>query len=777
MTRSAVPAAERRAFLCIAASARDGWEGAVRDWFDAVLPNAWLHRLPSLVVVPTGSHAHALKARLLRERRSHLGVQFVTPAGLRELFARDGEPCAASREHLRLLLAIAAEETLRAERDGEVAPDHLAAKSVVRTPDHLLRALDRLETAGWDFNRLQMRSFAPIVRRFREHLRGCRFGLVGNVDRAALASTQSAPPRFANVLISGLSGAYWPYWFLLRAAVEAAEAATVVLEYPRDNSSADLAWIGSWEEALGEATPVSGEDENASDSLFSEVEMRGASRSTPRFTFLVGANASQQAQAIALHCVRFLADARATRIGVVFAQAGALPRLVANALAARAIPHNDGIAHPQPGLFESAEWRAWLELQRGPRIESFLHFISTFENCAAVFPTVSAGRFERVLRDAYKEVLIDDLEVLREFCATSTSERNETVAVALRAFHFLPARATLSAFLEATRDALAHLGWSQHWTEIANRSRDWPGKLDVEFSRTLFLRWLEEIASTFGAARDAAGDHPYARVHLLTVPQAHGQEWSHLIFAGWNEGSWPPAAISEFARDGEIDAFNAAIQQLNQRATKRGRHGEGHISVREGHTLYLGPTEQRQIALRQFDSLLESASDGVAFSATLVQENAPERLWNPSELFTRLYQQTYQAPLTGAAMSELQRATAAWLEKSQTLTTKGDLPSVFVEQTRVAFDARRDPNTAAGEYDFGFRSAPLRTPMFSVSDLERMVSTPALVWMKRYLGVEADDEAGNPWSAATGQWVHAWLARLADAEAKTFVRLPRTTEI
>src|SRR5262249_41038707 len=159
----------------------------------------------------------------------------------------------------------------------------------------------------------------------------------------------------------------------------------------------------------------------------------------------------------------------------------------------------------------------------------------------------------------------------------------------------------------------------------------WPQNVDTKFSRALFLRWLEETAASFAIARSAAGDNPYARVQLLTVAQAQNQYWSHLVFAGLNEGAWPPAASAEFARDEEIRAFNRRIQQLNQRAARQGSQGEGHISVRENHSLYLGPAEQRAIALRQFDSLLDSGSEAVTLAASLVQEDAPERFWNPSE--------------------------------------------------------------------------------------------------------------------------------------------------
>jgi hypothetical protein len=134
-------------------------------------------------------------------------------------------------------------------------------------------------------------------------------------------------------------------------------------------------------------------------------------------------------------------------------------------------------------------------------------------------------------------------------------------------------------------------------------------------------------------------------VQLLTVARAQNQEWSHLIFAGWNEGAWPPPAGAEFARAEEIHAFNRSVQQLNRRAARQGSQGEGHTSVRENHSLYVGPTEQRAIALRQFDALLESASEGVTLTASLVQEDAPERFWNPSECFTELYLKTRRGPL------------------------------------------------------------------------------------------------------------------------------------
>src|ERR1051326_6419197 len=188
--------------LQIASSPHEAWHGAIMPWFREVLPNSWKENLPSLVVVPSRSHAHALKGRLLEERQSHLGLQFVTPAGLRHLLRDDSNRPLPLREHLRLLLAIAAEQ----DDDG----DSLAAKAVLRAPDHLLRTLERIANARRGFERLGLTAFEPIVRRFRDQLRTCEFSLVAELDRELLARSRVRPARFANLLMTGFDAAHWP---------------------------------------------------------------------------------------------------------------------------------------------------------------------------------------------------------------------------------------------------------------------------------------------------------------------------------------------------------------------------------------------------------------------------------------------------------------------------------------------------------------------------------------------------------------------------------------
>ena len=104
------------------------------------------------MVTPFRSHAQLLRDKLLAHGISLLGVRFLVPAQLRELLLRDSGLKLPLREHLRLLLAIAAEE-FAANIDSE-QPDSLIARAVARDPDYFLRLFDELGAAGWDVDGL-----------------------------------------------------------------------------------------------------------------------------------------------------------------------------------------------------------------------------------------------------------------------------------------------------------------------------------------------------------------------------------------------------------------------------------------------------------------------------------------------------------------------------------------------------------------------------------------------------------------------------------------------
>jgi len=770
--------------LHIGSSFADAWPEIIRPWFESLAIAASSSAALDVVVTPYRSAGYAIKRLLLDCGISFLGIRFMSPTDLRELLATRSNCWVAPREHLRLLLSIAAEQCMELPDDTAarekrmLEADFLAAKSVLRTPDHLLRTIDRLGAAGWDLNAVEIPALRTIAAKFDRQLADCGFHLPHIADARALADSKTQPPLFNHVLVTGFNGPHWPFWPVLRAAVGLAKNATVILENPHDQAQdIDEAWVGTWENAFGPAKPISAPINRTNETLFTEEEMQGLATGPTQRAFLVGANTTQQASAIAKQCVHFLADPNCERIGIVFPRGGSLSRLVADALANHGIPHHDGLAHLIPGFFEAADWRAWIQLQESPRVESIVRFMNALPQGHELFHGLRPETFEQTLRSAYADILIDDVEILKRACAQAQDASEQAIAAALDVIVFLPARARLAEFLRVTRNALDRLGWERHWLDLSRYLGPWTERIDDEFSRAIYLRWLQEIAYSFSISRDPLGVHPYAPVQLLTVTQACGQDWSHIVFAGANEGSWPPPETGEFIREGEIDAFNQTTQHLNRRAVQQGRQGEGHVSITESHGFYIGPREQRQIACRQFDALLESTRRKITFTASLVQEEAPERFWNPSELLTRQYLEARKRPLTQQTMTRLQCDTERWLGETSDRAERNDSSPIEKEPTRIAYDARRNPNTASGDYDFAFRSKPPLVPTLSVSDFEQLLSAPALVWLKKYVGVKAAADNDNVWNSTSGKWVHDWLAAIAAGTTRTFSSLPNPTEI
>lgn len=754
------------------ASFAGAWENVLLPWFES-RARAPLTPAPSAVVTPSRSHAYLLRSKLLAQGISILGLRFLSPAQLREILLA-GNRNIPLREHLRLLLAIAAERVAAATEEKtapRAAPDFLIAKSIARDPDHFLRALDQLSAAGWTREELEEPALRAIAGSFEKIVHDCGFEFVHEADRAALAAAAKSPTIFHSLLVTGFDGAHWPLWPLLRGAVTAATEATVILSDPRDEArDLDETWVGTWEENFGAASPIPAA-ESDSVSLFENV--RAENRAAH---FLVGRDTPEQARAIVALAAKFLHDPNCERIGILFPRSGALARTVAGFLESARIAHNDGIAHLGPSVFDDNAWQAWLELQQNAGLKVLLKFLRA--TSAKIFDGLSILEVEDLLRRAYGDVLIDHLAVLREYCARKDgSPRHAALVRGLTNIRLLPAQATLTDFLSDTRRIFDQLDWKQRWSEIDRLSRTWAGSLRGAFSKNLYLRWLREVLGAPSLHRDEYGAHPYSRVHLLLYGEAEGQAWSHLIFAGLNEEAWP--ALDDevgFVRDQEIDAFNRRNRVLNKRAVQRGRQGEGQWSVRENKTLLIGSSERRQIRRRQLSNLVESATQGIGVTANLYSESSATRIANPSELFSRLYFSARGAGVSHQTLHALEEQTREWLRDWSPIDAQ-KIDSVSLGRTRYAYDARRQLR-AANEFEFALRTPPDEPISLRVTDWEQALRWPAIVWMKLFLGVEAEADDGSAWAIATGQWVHRWLGEgVSHSETNEFFPIPETDEI
>jgi hypothetical protein len=730
--------------------------------------------------------AYLLRNKLLASNLSFFGLKFLSPAQLRENLSRDGKEISL-REHLRLLLAIAAETVVKQSSEGEPhdVSKQLVAKSIARDPDHFLRTIDQLNSAGWTIGDIHEPALSEVSHRFARMARDCGFRFVHEADREIEATAPQLPPLFHRLMLLGFDGAHWALWPLLHGAVRSSSDSVVILNHPRDEASElDETWIGTWEEVFGEARIIP----SADDAGFSAGEgLRRCSETTNEISgrievcgdaihFLVGRDTPEQARAIVALTAKFLQEPHAERIGILFPRRGALPRVVARLFEKARIAHNDGLAHPAPSAFDSEAWRAWLELQESPRLEVLLRFLRASNT--RLFGIVTPSEIERCLRELYNAVLINDLDILREaFARRADSPQDAALAAGLEQIEFLPRTGTFFEFLSQTQKIFLTLGWKQHWSEVHRLSRSWAGRLTASFSRHLYLRWLREILGTPSLQRDELGAHPYSRVHLLPYAEAEGQCWSHLILAGLNEEEWP-ALDGElgFVREQEIEEFNRRNRVLNRQAVKRSRQGEGQWSVRPNKTLLLGSNERRQIRRRQLNNLLATAQHGIGITANLYSESFPSRIANPSDLFSRLYFSARGEGLSQPVLHALEKQTREWLGDWSPIDSE-KIDSIKIGRTRYAYDLRRQMR-AASEYEFALRAPPDRPVSLAVTNWEQAIRWPAIIWMKVFLGVEADEEDANAWASATGQWVHRWLAEGTGAsEANRFVPICDTDEI
>src|SRR5205807_6852573 len=251
--------------LHIGASPEAAWENVVRPWFETI-GEAALNVQPAAVVTASRSQAYFFRNQLLAAGKSLLGVKFLSPPQLRETLLREVRLKLPLREHLRLLLAVTAEQFAAEKIDNEESA--LVAKSIARDPDHFLRALDQLGAAGWAFEEIDSPALREIAARFEKQARDCDFTFVYEADRPAVRAAEKSGALFSNLLLFGFDASHWPLWPLLRAAALVSEEATIVLNDPRDEArDVDETWVGTWEETFGEAKVIPAVDERSTSSI------------------------------------------------------------------------------------------------------------------------------------------------------------------------------------------------------------------------------------------------------------------------------------------------------------------------------------------------------------------------------------------------------------------------------------------------------------------------------------------------------------------------------
>lgn len=756
------------AHVHLARNAGELWPAAIQPWFEHACRDSWRSRLPTVALVPSRAHGYFLRSRLLEHELSFAGIHFWTAFEIRDFLTAKFLPerTVATRENLHLLIAAAA----------EAQPAEPAAAAVALAPDHFLRVIDSVEAAGWDFAETGLPSLKNLAREFKRLVADAGLQTLTQADEFLLREAQKNAVVIGPLLVCGFNVAHWPLWKILRGACSAATQATICLTQSRAQlADIDAAWVGSWEEIFGAAQQTPALDAEESFAHFAEAVELGAPGNKAGVSFRVGASTLEQAQAAVVQSLAWLADDRCERLGIMFPGYGALSREVAALLETRGIPHNDVIGHLRPGVFESEAWQAWLAAQENPRIGTLVRFTRACP--AAIIAPLRSDAIEGVLRNAFNDILINDLAVLAAFLdREQNSDAKKEVGRFLKSFELLPESAPLAQFNQTAASIFKKFEWQEQAAEIARQSVQLQ-KFAAPISRRAYLRWLSEIIDSFQRVRADNGAHPYAKVHLVSYDQAHGQRWSHLIFTSLNEAVWPARPVeSGYLSEHEIDALNANIVRLNREITREGRQGQGHLTVAEGKAFCVGPSQQRWFAQRQFLDLIESVEIELCATAGLSDEKDPARRLKPGDFFNRLFFADRAAPVSDRDMDSLHELTRRWVEASRVFLPQAHDEGETAPMLR-AFHARRDQTQRFGEFEFALKTTPPEPLTIPCTSWDRVISAPAAVWMKHLVGLEEPiyEEEAEPWGRALGTWAHNWLARIS-AKENRFAPFPPPAE-
>lgn len=751
--------------LVDAATIEEQWRGIVGPWLREKAATAWQDERPTVILTPSRAESFYLRGRLLAEGIAFLGLRFWTPSDARSFLRREILPgvIAATQAELRLLARSCAESLLQ-----HTPADAATLGSVVQEPGPFLRAYDLLLGAGWDPARHGAVYGQKLAETFARELAGHDIATQAGMHRAFFRQ-KPAPglPLIADLLVVGFNATHWPLWDLLRAAVVRAERTTVALTRPRVfGEEIDQLWISSWEEAAeSEVTPAGFPDEEDGEMPFAALAAsyeRGTARdvAVANLTFLVAPDLAAQVEAVALQAIRYLRSEDCTRLGIVFPEAGALALGVASRLRELGIPLDDGTGAIRPGLFETRSWQSWLAWQEESSVTSFTAWLRAGE--AQGMPggleaPLTARRVAEVLENALGETLIDDLGFLALHLEEGSSDRDAAaVAAFLRKRKELPETATFADFLEVTIQALKSLGWKAHLARLQIEPPPWLRHRGTPLSRRSYLEWLRETTDSRERVRGTEGNHFYGKVHLLIYAQMTGQIWSHLILTGLNDGDWPRLfETGAFGSRHELAALNRQARELNRLGTHETAQGAGQEAVRfdRGHCLL--PQERFNLALRDLCAALEGTQSAVCLAA---MTTAGGRSLVPSDFFEHAWQVAMGDGLDDATFQQLAAATAEWLGKQAALLvpSPGDLPR-DLDQTRMAYEARRDVSQPFGPYEFSFREPPKEPIQLPCKTWETAWNHPASVWLEKIVGVSPWPEGGLSWPRAVGTWVHRWM--------------------
>lgn len=723
---------------------------ALSPWFRFWSGQAWRQKQPVVFLAPDSSTIAWVKGRLVHAGIPVLGLDFLTPGGLRALLRGEAKPLAL-REDLRLLMELAA---------GEL-PENRIAQATAQDPSDFLQHCDRLEQAGWGPDAFDLPESRELAARFYARVEQSGLQTSASADRALRDVTET---RLSQVMAYGFGPGQGGSLTLLRSLPQLAESVVFCLPMAGDLPD-ELAWRATLElldesaQELppGEAGPFT---ELANAAEFHERLGEGGSELKVALAPDIALEAS-----LILNQVHQWRGTRTggERIGVVFAREGLpLARETARLLTVAGIAHQDEIGR-QPGRRPAQQLvDAWRVYQEKGDADSARMFFRTLRR-AGYLSAEDEHAVWKQLEQAFREAMTTDIAVLRPLIRRQINgERQAEARVAdqiLEGWPTLPEQASFSDFSERCRPVLIALRWPERLDAWERRAAALSENLTTPIHRAQYLRWLAEVCRIPGRTRSPLGREAFAPVVLTTVERAASQSWDYLVFAGLNRGDWPAEQRDSLL----LSARHCA--RLNVRACMDSPVGVGQQCLRPGRTWLASRADERRRFADQCALLLRNVRIDSFFTAHRDNPSEPGREQDLADWLGRLFHARH-----GRQPGDDELRAAA--KESRTALSEPSPDGSDFPEIALAWGRRRDPALPFDEYSFGFAEPPEAPLRLSCKAWEEALKRPADSWFKHVLGVQPLQtlREQDPRSMSTGIWAHSWVK--PPAKRQDFIASP-----
>ncbi len=757
--------------LCASSHPAAAWAEGVEPWLRAH-GAAW--RETRVVLAPNAVWLAALKAGAVAAGLPILGLQWHTPGRWRTqaLAALPGPRCqVALREDLHLLLELAAQGL----------PANPLARAYGGDPALFQELLDTLEGAGWDAEVLPdapARELARAAAQLRAQT-GWLTAAAADQKLRAAAAAGTLPPLGRRLLAVGFGLGDQALDSLLETAVHAGGESTVLLDVAENTVERDLAsaaWLGRWEERLGdaatwlEAPAATPAPFAALAAQVADPAMAASAKNAPPI-FWLAENLQAEADLATTQALAFLGEDAHARVGIVVGSvASPLAREVAARLTALGCPHYDATGHLPGRENAQALFEAWLDWQEDGRLAGLMGWVRAAGRHGWLGEK-SVAAIEAALHDAAQALLTDDPVVLAAWLQSGPMENFEARDF-LATWPRLPEATTWDGFLQKILAVSQQLRWPAEPAALEERAQGWREQPAFNLPRAAVVRWVRAVTRVPGRTRAAMGREPWARLQIVDAAAAAAQMWTHLVLGGLQHGEWPAER-----RDSPL-LDDAQVEKLNRQAMRPSSHGEGDWMLAPGHSLLLASRDARRLERANFARLLALPSQGLALTARLA-DAADGRRARLSEYFWSVARAAWgrlPAEADWLALAKISSERRAGLAEefggvaAKSLREKS-LAAPDARQTAWAHQARRDADTVFDDYSFCLRAAPSAPLRLSCKAWDRALRQPGAAWFEHILRAEplwqpAEDDAVQ---LSIGQWAHTWARPGPENSTESFL--------